>query len=140
MKTFSPSQELIDILISHGFAEDTQVKNPEHYRRLETQVYNPYHVKRYFSFPGTSEKVYFDYINMYLPTGIGTPSLNVEELKSLITYCRLSSADRQLIKRELYKATTIYKLVKEVTNMPEIYSRKAFHRAKSIFETLDPIN
>lgn len=136
MKTFKPSQELINILLQHGFAEDTAIKFRIHAKRLEGQNYDPYHVKRHFSFPGTAEKIYFDYINMHLPTSVSTSSLNVDELKSLITFCHLSSSDRQIIKNELYKATTIHKLLKNVKESPEIYSRKAFSRAKDIFESL----
>lgn len=87
MKNYEASNELIDILVKNGFVEDTSKTYPEHARRLVGDNYDPHGMKRHFSFPGTREKVYLDYINIKLPTGVQRYKMTIDEVKSLIAFC-----------------------------------------------------
>ena len=125
IKTYKASQELIDILLANGFVEDTQKIYPEHAKRLIGDNYNPDGMKRHFSYPGTREKVYFDYINIKLPTGIQKYNLNVDELKSLIAFCHLSPIDRSLLVAERYNVLSVSEITSNVNRDPKIYSKAA---------------
>lgn len=139
MKTYKASKELIDILLANGFVEDTQKTYPEHAKRLIGDNYNPDGMKRHFSYPGTREKVYFDYINIKLPTGVQKYNLNVDELKSLIAFCRLSSTDRSLLVAERYNVLSVAEITSNVNREPRIYSQAAYKRIKQAFESLQDI-
>jgi hypothetical protein len=139
MKTYKASKELIDILLTNGFVEDTQKTYPEHARRLIGDNYNPDGMKRHFSYPGTREKVYFDYINIKLPTGVQKYNLNVDELKSLIAFCRLSSTDRSLLVAERYNVLSVPGITSNVNREPRIYSKAAYKRVKQAFESLQDV-
>ncbi len=136
MNTYKASQELIDILLANGFIEDTQQTFPEHAKRLIGNNYNPNGMKRHFSYPGTREKVYFDYINIKLPTGIYKYDLNVNELKSLIAFCRLSSNDRSLLVTEGYNVLSVPEKTSNVNLEPRTYTKVAYQRVKQAFESL----
>ncbi|MDB5012823.1 MAG: hypothetical protein JWQ25_1025 [Daejeonella sp.] len=136
MKSYEASQELIDILLANGFVEDTNKRYPEHAKRLIGDNYNPHGMKRHFSYPGTREKIYFDYINMKLPTGVQKYNLNTDELKSLIAFCRLSSTDRSLLIAERYNVLSAPEITSNVKREPRIYSRAAYKRVKQTFENL----
>lgn len=136
MKTYKASQELIDILLANGFVEDTQKTYPEHAKRLTGDNYNPHGMKRHFSYPGTREKVYFDYINIKLPTGVHKYDLNVNELKSLIAFCRLSSNDRSVLVAERYNVLSIPEITSNVNREPRVYSKAVYKRVKQAFESL----
>lgn len=139
MKTYEASQELVNILLSNGFVEDTITTYPEHAKRFNGNNYNPHGMKRHFSFPGTREKIYFDYINMKLPTGIQTYRLNSDEVKSLIAFCNLSSLDRSTLVNQHYNSISIPEIISNVDRLPTIYTKAAFKRVKSIFEKLKNI-
>lgn len=139
MKTYKASQGLIDILLANGFVEDTQKTYPEHAKRLIGDNYNPDGMKRHFSYPGTREKVYFDYINIKLPTGVQKYNLNVDELKSLIAFCRLSSTDRSLLVAERYNVLSVAEITSNVNREPRIYSKAAYQRVKQVFESLQDV-
>lgn len=139
MKTYQASNELIDILLQNGFIEDTKTTYPMHASRLKGDNYNAHHMKRHFSFPRTREKVLFDYINMRIPAGICSSSLSSVELKSLVTYCKLSSADRAALKEEAHHSLSLHKLVDDIIRVPEIYSKAALKRAKNLYDSLSHI-
>ncbi|EHQ27480.1 hypothetical protein BDD43_1190 [Mucilaginibacter gracilis] len=140
MKTFKASQELIDILLTYGFVEDTHINYPEHAARLKADPYDPSHMKRHFVFKGTREKLHFDYVNMYLPTGGNTMSFTTDELKSLIAFCRLSATDRTALTDERYQALSIPEIISDVKRHPYIYSKSVYKRAKLQFEKIPDIN
>ncbi|HEK22196.1 hypothetical protein [Mucilaginibacter sp.] len=118
MKIYDASQELINILIANGFVEDTSRTYPEHAKRLVGDNYNPHGMKRHFSYPGTREKVYFDYINIILPTGVQKYNMNNDDLKSLIAFCQLSSADRSALVEERYNVLSIPQIISDVVREP----------------------
>ncbi|UKT65963.1 hypothetical protein [Pedobacter mucosus] len=113
MKKYQASTELIDILLKNGFIENTIITYPLHAARLKGDNYDAQHMKRHFVFVCTRENVLFDYINMRFPGQIGASSLDTAELKSLITYCKLSSSDRATLKAESYHSLSVHKLLGE---------------------------
>lgn len=140
MKNYEASNELIDILLKNGFVEDTSRTYPEHARRLVGDNYDPDRMKRHFSFPGTREKVYLDYINIKLPTGVQRYKMTIEEVKSLIAFCRLSSADRSVLAEQRYNVLSIPEIIANVNREPRIYSKTAYKRAKQEFENLSSLS
>jgi hypothetical protein len=140
MKIYEASQELIDVLTANGFVEDTGKTFPEHAKRLIGGDYNPHGMKRHFSYPGTREKVYFDYINIILPTAVQKYSMNTDDVKSLIAFCQLSSADRSALVEERYNVLSIPKIIYDVDRKPRIYSKATYKHAKSAFENLEHIS
>jgi hypothetical protein len=104
----------VPILVANGFVEDTNRVFPEHAKRLVGTNYNPHGMKRHFSYPGTREKVYFDYINIKLPTGVQKYGLKTDELKSLIAFYQLSSADRATLVDQRCNVLSIPKMVSNV--------------------------
>lgn len=140
MKVYDASQELIDILITNGFVEDTVRTYPQHAKRLVSDNYNPHGVKRHFSYPGTREKVFFDYINIKLPTGVQKYSLNTDEVKSLIAFCQLSSADRSALVNERYNVLSIPQIISDVIGEPRIYSKAVYKRVKLALDELQRIH
>lgn len=137
---YAASQELIDILLANGFVEDTERTFPEHARRLVGNNYDPYGMKRHFSYPGTCEKVYFDYINIKLPTGIQQYSLTTNELKSMIAFCNLSSSDRAALIDQRYNAFSLSKITSNVIREPRLYNKATYKRAKKAYESLHAIS
>ena len=113
---------------------------PEHAKRLVGDNYNPHGIKRHFSYPGTREKVYFDYINIKLPTGVQKYRLDTNEVKSLITFCRLSATDRSVLIEERCNVLSISQIISDVDREPRIYSKATYKRAKSSFENLGHIS
>lgn len=140
MKIYEASQELIDLLTANGFVEDTSRTYPEHAKRLIDNNYNPHGMKRHFSYAGTREKVYFDYVNIKLPTDVQKYRLNTNELKSLIAFCRLSAVDRSALVEERYNVLSIPQIISDVDREPRIYSKATYKRAKSAFENLEDIH
>jgi hypothetical protein len=140
MKKYEASNELIDILVKNGFVEDTSKTYPEHARRLVGDNYDPHGMKRHFSFPGTREKVYLDYINIKLPTDVQRYKMTIDEVKSLIAFCRLSSADRSTLAEQHYNVFSIPEIIANVNREPRIYSKTAYKRAKQQFENLSSLS
>ncbi|MEJ5961599.1 hypothetical protein [Pedobacter immunditicola] len=126
--------------MANGFIEDTTKTYPEHAKRLVDSNYDPEGMKRHFSFPGTREKVYLDYINIKLPTRIQRYKMNTDEVKSLIAFCRLSSADRYALVGQRYDVLSIPEIIANVEREPRIYSKAAYKRAKKEFESLSQIS
>lgn len=139
MKIYEASKELIDILISNGFVEDTDRTYPEHAKRLIDSEYNPHGMKRHLSYVGTREKVYLDYINIKLPTGVQCYGLSLEDLKSLITFCRLSASDRSILVGQRYNVLSIPEIISNIEREPRIYSKSVYSRAENIFKNLNHI-
>jgi hypothetical protein len=137
MKIYEASQELVDLLLANGFVEDTQVNYPEHAARLKDKAYDPHGMKRHFKFPGTREKVYFDYINMRLPGNNDRYKITEEELRSMIAYLRLSATDRSALNNEKYHALSIPEIIRNMDRAPMIYSKPVYKRAKAQFDLLD---
>lgn len=140
MKKYEASNELIEIFLKNGFVEDTSKTFPEHARRLVGDNYDPHGMKRHFFFPGTREKVYLDYINIKLPTGVHRYTLTTEEVKSLIAFCRLSAADRSALTEQRYNVLSIPEIIANVEREPRIYSKIAYKRAKQQFEKLSQLS
>ena len=133
-------QELIEILLANGFVEDTERTFPEHAKRLVGNNYDPHGMKRHFSYPGTREKVFFDYINIKLPTGVQRYRLTLDELKSMLSFCNLSSSDRGTLLDQHYNVLSIPGLVSDINREPRIYARAAYKRVKHAYENLNAIS
>jgi hypothetical protein len=136
MKKYEASQELIDILLNFGFQEDTSVTYPQHAKRLNDGPYNPGGMKRHFKFPGTRETIYFDYINMRLPTNIDLYSVTEDELKSILTYVSLSSTDRRALENDRYNALSIPEIITRMKDIPQLYSTALNTRVRDRFNTI----
>jgi hypothetical protein len=136
MKKYEASQELVDILLNFGFQEDTHVSYPEHSKRLNDGPYNPHGMKRHFKLPGTRETIYFDYINMRLPTNIDLYSVTEDELKSILTYVSLSSADRRALENDRYNALSIPEIITRMKDIPQLYSTALNKRVRDSFNTI----
>jgi hypothetical protein len=137
MKKYEASQGLVDILLNFGFQEDTHVNYPEHSKRLNNGPYNPHGMKRHFRFPGTKETIYFDYINMRLPTNIDLYSVTEDELKSILTYVSLSSADRRGLENDRYNALSIPEIITRMKATPRLYSTALNKRIKDKFDAVE---
>jgi hypothetical protein len=136
MKKYKASQELVDILLNFGFQEDTHVNYPVHSKRLNDGPYDPGGMKRHFKFPGTKETIYFDYINMRLPTNINLYSITEDELKSILTYVSLSSADRRGLENDGYNALSILEIITRMKDISQIYSTALNKRVKDKFDAI----
>jgi len=137
MKKYEASQELVDILLNFGFQEDTHINYPEHSKRLNNDYYNPHGMKRHFRFPGTKETIYFDYINMRLPTNIDLYGVTEDELKSILTYVSLSSADRRGLENDRYNALSIPEIITRMKAIPRLYSTALNKRIKDKFDAVE---
>jgi hypothetical protein len=65
--------------------------------------------------------------------------MNSDDLKSLIAFCQLSSADRSALVDERYNVLSIPQIISDVVREPRIYSKAVYKRAKSAFENLEHI-
>ena len=92
---YSANQELIDILLKNGFTDDSEKKNPEHWKRLiEKKKYDPYSIKRFFK-KGRIE-IKFDYISIEIRYNSSTfcyVNYTIEDfqLNALLKFSNLSS-------------------------------------------------
>jgi hypothetical protein len=136
MEQFEASQQLVEILLNSGFIEDTQKTYPTHAIRFKSGEYNPHYMKRHFMFPGTREKVYFDYIHMRLPGKQDRYKLSLDETKSMITFCSLSAADRKKWEEQGYNSLSAAEIINKLETIPEIYSSPLFRRIAMKFRSL----
>lgn len=106
MKTYTASQELVDILLKNGFIETTEKNYPEHFKRMKKDGYKHSSMKRSFAInPRSRDYILLDYytiIPYYKSTADGVDmnhSLTEDQLKSIIVFYKMSSKYSWYIKQ-----------------------------------------
>ncbi len=93
MKTYTASQELVDIMLRNGYKEKTKTFYPEHYKRLLNTEYENGNVKRKFAIKGLQDSITFDYINVIgfiSNAGHGSRTkLTSDEVKSMVAFYKM---------------------------------------------------
>ncbi len=142
MRTYGASQKLVDILLKNGFADNTEKDYPQHFKKMNEKGYDPDKIKRQFARNSHKDYIIFDYINihpMYNGSCHGNESritLTEPELKSMITFYKLTPQDRNAW-RKLYDCIPELHLhYEKVCEQPRIYKTPLDKRVKEIFENI----
>ena len=101
--TYYASNELVEVLIKHGFKETTKSIYPDHFKLMEERgEYNPYSIKRLFK-RGKIE-ILFEYINMYIKierkNEWSGSEISYDQLKSLLFLYSLTPNERYYLKKK----------------------------------------
>ncbi len=125
MKTFKPSNELVDILTNNRIIETTKSDYPIHYARIKKRGYDPGSCKRNFRV-GKSNLI-FDYVNINFFYGsvmrFSRLELNVDKVKRIITFFSMPSfVKRKIIKEN--KKEQVFQYIDKCLYIPDNYQNK----------------
>jgi len=139
--TYSPSKQLVEVFNNNGFRDDTEKAYPFHFKLLAQKGYTPENVKRAFSY-GTSCKVQFSYLKVvasYKDNSFNSDiheTLTENELKSIITFCKLPAQTRTAYRRKRSGIPDLYKRYNDIKEQPEWYNDKGSKLIVEIFESI----
>ena len=139
--TYSPSKQLVEIFINNGFKDDTEKVYPPHFKLLTEKGYTPKNVKRAFSY-GTCCKVQFSYsqvVASYKDTSFNSDlheTLTENELKSIITFCKLPPQTKAAYRRKHLGIPDLYKKYNDIKEQPEWHKDKGSKLIVEIFESI----
>lgn len=135
---YSPSTELVSILLENGFQDITNKTYPDHYEYIQQYGYDPGLSKRVLQYNRGRDCIKFDYITI-TPCFQGAAleskySLNEDELKSLITFFKLPYHARVAV---IGKGLSIFRLHEEygeIKQYPQYYKGTESKRLVEFFE------
>ena len=142
MKLFKASQELVDILLKHGFTDCTDKLYPHYYRRMNQCGYDPYSMKRIFCFGGTGDYLLFNYVYITLHhTGYFNHTeerlrLSEDELRSLIVFYKLPPDKGQEWLEAYVNAFEVHKYYHTVCALPELYNSGTDHLIRQVYKQI----
>lgn len=139
--TYLPSTQLFQTFINNGFKDITNTTYPEHFKKLQESEYNPKVMKRALSY-GNSCRVQFEYLRIvtkYKDNVRGTElrdTFSENELKSIITFCKLPSQTRSALRRQPIDIPDLYKRYYDIKEHPEWYKDKGSKSIVEVFESV----
>jgi hypothetical protein len=139
---YKPSNQLVDILLKHGFTDLTEKLYPDHYKRMQQRGYDPYSIKRVFSHSAHNDSLLFHYTTIRLHhTGKFNHTeeryaLTTDELKSLLVFYKLpAQLGREWL--EAYKnALELHRYYHKICLLPQVFNTDTDYRIKETFESL----
>ncbi len=144
MSNYIASEDLINIFIKNGFIDITDIKRPEHFKRLQENGYDPHKIKRVISYNGHLKNyVEFDYIMIRACYKEGCDSRNMKnkitanELKSIIAFYKLPSQTMSAMNRKGYDRLNLYDSYEHVKENLDFYKgQKTKLMLLEIFENI----
>jgi len=142
VRMYRASQGLVDLLLAHGFNDDTARCYPEHFKRLKLNGYNPYTMKRIFSHPKHGDYLLFHYVYMILHhegNFTHTEERQVyteEEARSLLAFYQLSPQLGHEWLEAYTNALDLHKYYQSIQSMPDFYNTPLDEAIKTAFESV----